>query len=230
MIVEDFVMLGRTAPVDSKKYGKSVCSAGYSKELGQFIRVYPLPPNSKIKKWSLCKIPLTRSGHDNRHESWRLNNNGTIDESVVEVIGSVNKQTEFDCLGKYSTTIGTLNDQRKSLGIIRLDDYVCHYDKLSQDEERQQDIFWANLNIPNQFRPRIRFDNHDLQLLDWGCREYLRKNPNEPERLWDALLLKRRDYEHLAFVGNMNAHRTSWQIISLISRKRIAVTLDLFAA
>lgn len=230
MIVEDFIMLGRTAPVDSKKFGRSVCSAGYSRELRQFVRVYPLPPASKVKKWSLCCIPLIRSSHDNRIESWRLRNNGTNDESVIKVLGLADKQAEFDYLATLATHIEVLNDKRQSLGIVRLNDFNCHYNKLSVGEEKQQDLFWTDIDIPVHFRPRIRFDNHDLQLLDWGCREFLRKHPKQLDNLWDALLLTRNDYEHLAFIGNMNSHRTSWQIISLVSRKRQPITHDLFAA
>ncbi len=42
MTVEDFVVLGRTVPEDSQKYGKKVCMAGYSPSLSQLLRVYPL--------------------------------------------------------------------------------------------------------------------------------------------------------------------------------------------
>ncbi len=43
MIIDDFVMLGRTEPQQTRNSGVTVCSAGYSPSLGQFIRVYPKP-------------------------------------------------------------------------------------------------------------------------------------------------------------------------------------------
>lgn len=42
MHVEDFVVLGRTVPEESKKYGQRICMAGYSLENNQFLRIYPL--------------------------------------------------------------------------------------------------------------------------------------------------------------------------------------------
>ena len=42
MHVEDLIVLGRTVPEESRKYGQKVCMAGYSAENNQFLRVYPL--------------------------------------------------------------------------------------------------------------------------------------------------------------------------------------------
>jgi hypothetical protein len=70
MIIEDFIMLGRTEPTQSKKHGIVVCSAGYSRELQQFVRIYPLPMRANpIRAWSQCTIPLRRPTDDNRKES-----------------------------------------------------------------------------------------------------------------------------------------------------------------
>lgn len=73
--------------------------------------------------------------------------------------------------------------------------------------------------------PTIKVRNIDgtentLQLLEWGCSEFLRKNPFNHERLWKALNIGNPAYEHLILVGNNNQHRTAWLAIALLSYRR----------
>ena len=229
MILEDFIMLGRTKPAVSKKYGKTVCSAGYSRELRQFIRVYPLPKTSTIKRWDVCRIPLMRSKYDSRIESWRLNNERTNNEDVVDIVSHADKASEFDYLESMSTNIKLLNDQRMSLGIVRPDYFEPHYMDMQPTEERQLNLDIGEALVDDRYRPKIMFSSngdHDLQVLDWGCHEFIRKRintgKNNAEELWGALHLNDDSYEHLFFVGNQNNRRNSWLIVSVISRKKIS--------
>lgn len=227
MILEDFIMLGRTKPTESKKYGRTVCSAGYSKEMRRFIRIYPLPQYSKLKRWSICNIPLIRSRHDSRIESWRLNNEMTSSERDVDIVGTADREIEFDYLESKATSIAELNDARMSLGIVRPDSLEPHYMDMKPTAERQINLDLGEALVDSRYRPKIQFScngEHDLQILDWGCEEFIRKRintgKNDAEELWNALHLDDDTYEHLFFVGNQLHHRNSWLIISVISRKR----------
>ncbi len=74
--VEDFVVLGRTVPEDSKRYGKKICMAGYSPDLNQFLRVYPLmlpigdsADSNDFKARHAYSLDLRRNDQDNGIES-----------------------------------------------------------------------------------------------------------------------------------------------------------------
>jgi hypothetical protein len=227
MVIDDFVMLGRTVPEQSKKHGLVACSAGYSEEMKRFMRVYPLAPTERIPKWTQCRLSLRRNPSDSRDESWRLDDDKS---DVVSIIGKKSKDEQFDFLKSMaSDSIAKLNADKKSLGIIVPSITGWHFSGLSDNEERQFPLFEGQEDMKKMV-PRIRFDDnsghHNLQLRDWGCFELLRKGA-DPEKLWSALKLNDPTYEHIFFVGNHNAHRSSWLIISVIS-KRKSMNLDLF--
>jgi hypothetical protein len=218
MIIEDFVMLGRTVPEQSKKHGLVVCSAGYSKELRQFMRIYPISMFDNIPRWSLCRIALRRNTSDSRIESWRL-----LEPEHIDIVGQTTKADEFDYLSRCATdSIATLNNERKSLGIIAPSVSGRRFDKMEPNEEFMLDLFPDE--TADRRLPRVIFNDsvgrHDLQVRDWGAHEFLRKNPKEDHyKLWSALKFDAPEYDRLFFVGNHNQHRTSWLVISVISEK-----------
>ncbi|CAK0762245.1 hypothetical protein CCP4SC76_3680005 [Gammaproteobacteria bacterium] len=217
MIVEDFVMLGRTVPEPSKKHGLVACSAGYSKEMRQIMRVYPLSPAMSVPRWSVCRLPLRRNSSDSRFESWRIKEN-----EAPSIVSKVEKNTEFDFLTSISSdSIKILNDKRSSLGVIIPKISGYHFDGINPGEEFIADFFPEDKKI--EMKPRLVFEDahgkHSLQIRDWGGYEFLRKNPDKHHQLWSALKLDNNLYEHLLFVGNHNSHRNSWIIISIVSRK-----------
>lgn len=216
MILDDFIMLGQTVPEQSKKHGLVVCSAGYSRELRQFMRVYPITMFNSIPRWSQCQISLRRPNDDSRLESWRIN-----EDRELKIHGESDRANEFSYLSKIAVgSIKELNDQRLSLGIIQ-----PHSLKYRFGEYRDNETFMLNLDLfggekPKPIKPRVIFEDaagkHDLQLRDWGSHEFLRKNPTS-SKLWDALKFTDSRYNHLFFVGNHNQHRSSWLVISVIS-------------
>jgi hypothetical protein len=219
MIIEDFVMLGRTVPEESKKHGLVVCSAGYSRELRQFMRVYPIMMIDRVPKWSRCKIGLKRNPDDSRVESWRLQQ-----DHGIEVAGAAKKSDEFDFLSSLkSSSIAELNDRRASLGIIRVGNVSWRFDGMQPNEEYLMSLFPSESGSEEKKKPRVLFSDddgeHDLQIRDWGAHEFLRKNPGKHADLWGALKLTDKTYEHLLFVGNHNQHRSSWLVISIISEQ-----------
>lgn len=220
MILEDFVMLGRTAPEESKKHGLVVCSAGYSRELRQFVRIYPISMFDRIPRWSICRAKVRRNPGDSRDESWRID-----DDHPIEIIGKADKNTEYDWLESVAAcSIADMNQKRRSLAIIKPEGMQFRFDGLRHGAERQIQLIEGGK--PDELRPRVKFRDaagaHDLQLRDWGCRMFLEKHPDRDYQLWDALNLTKDNYEHLFFVGNMANHRNNWLIISVVSRKREA--------
>jgi hypothetical protein len=232
MRIDDFVMLGRTVPESSKRHGLVVCSAGYSRELNQFIRIYPVAKNNQINRWSTCEIEVDRNNQDSRIESWKVK-----DGCAPRITGRTNKDFEFDFLDKIaSPSIQALNEERKSLGIIRPRSCYGHFAGMKKNQERLFPLFDFQDNSNSGAKiPRLNFfdahGEHDLQLRDWGSREFLRKHQEEKHyQLWDALFLNNPDYKHLFFVGNHNNHRNIWLVISVIFKKKDTQVMFDFAA
>ena len=234
-------MLGRTEPAESKKHGVSICSAGYSRELGQFMRLYPLPYPNQIQKWSRCQIPLRRPRDDNRLESWRIDvTSESAGDAIraVKIIGLVRKDTEFEWLKSHAApSINALNQQRRSLGIIIPQGLSWSFERRKDiDPEEQMVLF--DRRIPNSpvhqsdLIPRVHFldeaGKHSLTLKEWGCGEWLRKHRGDADLLWRNLMFHDQNREHLLFIGNQNGQRTSWLIIATISRVKSRIP-DMFS-
>jgi hypothetical protein len=236
MILNDFVMLGRTVPEQSKKHGLTVCSAGYSKEMRSLLRVYPLPRHNKITKWALCRVPLKRPKDDHRQESWRIDSKDDDVNSAlraVNLLGKANKDIDYDFLEKMTiNSIKELNAKKKSLAIIAPKNISGYFEQVKNVTPYYQETLFERIGDgKTDINPRVKFTLgdgfHDLQLREWGCHEYLRKNREKAFDLWDALRLNDSDYEHLFFIGNTNNHRNVWLIISTIFRKK-RIQFDLF--
>jgi len=232
MIIEDFVMLGRTEPVESKKHGVTVCSAGYSVELRKLLRIYPFPWPNNISAGTLCRIPVRRPKDDNREESWRINSGETANDALrsVDILGQANRGNEFEFLQSIRVpSIKHANDKRMSLAIIEPRLMTWGYERRPDMDPAEQIVMFERrecdgITHQSDLIKRINFEDedgsHSLQLKDWGCNEWLRKDRMKPEQLWNNLKFTDASYEHLLLVGNQNHRRTSWLVIRTISRRK----------
>lgn len=229
LIVDDFIMLGRTFPQQTKNNGITVCACGYSPEMRQFLRIYPLQLTDKIPKWSICKLVLERPNTDSRVESWKI-----ID---YQICGKANKDDEFNLLEKLKRpSINVLNELKLSLGVVAPKEIHCQLKPYnSKDESHQELVTQLNL-FSKQFKlyippfiPYLQIVNEDnsinnLQIRDWGISEFLRKG-NNPNDIFSALKLNSLEYKHLLVVGNMKQFRNNWLVISTVYTKSKAIEL-----
>ncbi len=218
MIIEDFVCLGRTVPEQSKTYGHRVCMAGFSPELGQLLRVYPLPVVNTLRVGRRYVLSLQRNSKDSRHESWKLADRIALYESTEKVL--THAITEH--LEHYiSPSIQHLNEQRASLGIIKADHVQCEFRRRESVKAPEQlelfestdTCFGANAI---HVAPYVRFDDeagsHCLQLREWGCYEWIRKHPAQYRQLSQNLGFGEPSSQ-LMLVGNMCNFRNVWLVI-----------------
>lgn len=232
MILDDFVMLGKTVPEANGDGRVFVCSAGASLELGQLVRVYPLARKSCPPRWSMSRLPLERNPSDSRRESWKIRGNrcGTAHESINGVIETmargVSQANKVDIIRRFAVaSIAEANAARSSLAILR--PLGVPLLALEQADTAQMmptpDLFGDAPELPVlsrfEWHPRLRFcdeaGEHDLMLRDWGCYEWMRKG-NPPLALAKSLLLNQVPY---LLVGNLNRHRTSWLVISILGSR-----------
>jgi hypothetical protein len=237
MRVDDFVLLGRTVPEESKKYGHRVCCAGYSRELRQLLRVYPLPVQNRLKQWNQLTAELERPGDDSRVESWAVK--GRSLENVTALCDVNRREFRHVLEDLVSPSIFALNEQRRSLGIVRPVDISAGFmDRRCCSHPFQRRLFDADDHHFGakaiDIIPVLRFDDehgeHLLQVRELGVYEFLRKHRENASQVWQNLRIGNGDYEHLLLVGNMNRFRNAWLVISIFAYRRspIAITLPGF--
>jgi hypothetical protein len=239
--VEDFVVLGRTVPEESKKYGKRVCMAGYSAECNQFLRVYPLmvPVGDKVgtndfKARHRYTLDLKRNPNDNRTESWRVHDEMAPTSTPWDKAPDLKKADVLAWLRKRAVpSIRCLDECRLSLGVICLAANQWEGITIPKDEPDPQpehatlfdDLIEATQGSVAGFDPTkvkhapyIRFSDRDgkhrLQVREWGALLLLGKPDyaDTPNALWNANAYKS-NRDIVLVVGNMNNHRNNWLII-----------------
>jgi hypothetical protein len=235
MIVEDFVMLGTTVPEPSSKYGLSVCSAGWSSELRQLIRIYPLARGNAPRRWSINRVRLERSRHDSRPESWCIAGDRTPQghpsiNDAFTCVGQVEPASRRSLLeAAFASSIAEADERRSSLAII----HPMSTPKLAFDhnpnspdspELRLFDLGADNLEGSKRFpfTPRLEFSDangtHRLQLRDWGAFEFMRKYGES--RRYDLASALHLSEQSSLLVGNHNHHRNAWLVIAVLGGLR----------
>jgi hypothetical protein len=208
--------------------------AGWSDELCGFMRVYPLPIQNPLHQRYIARLELERPSQDTRSESWRLCRER--DDLGIQCYGQ--KQMEdvvHTLVQNASASIVELNAARRSLGVIKAEDIQLFFRSVSEvTEPNEQSLFD---DVAQEFGedaarqvPYLRFRDsagpHQLQLREWGCYEWLRKQPDKASQLWDNLRLGRHDSDYYLLVGNTAVHRNVWLIINVFRAQKEA---DLFA-
>jgi len=236
MRVDDLIVLGRTAPEDSKTYGESVCMAGYSPEFRQFMRVYPLNTRSNIKARDVISAELERNNKDHRIESWAIK--GRDESKSIRIIGDLIEKEDIRLYFDKNTSesITELNKKRLSLGVIKPDIFEVVLKTreaikdpnqlyLFDDCEKQYKLKTAgDYFIAPYIRITCGSFTQCIQIREWGVYELMRKRELEGERITPDYLQKalRITPDRIVYfvVGNMNQFRNNWLIIKSFSYKK----------
>jgi len=122
---ESIVVLAKTYPECSEKYGCLVCTVGINEE-GEWRRIYPIPwylfmrPSKEkglnFKKWDVISVKLQKANHDARKESYKV-----LEPEKIEVIDSVQDWNERRRFAQehLDPCMETLWQEKRSLGLIR---------------------------------------------------------------------------------------------------------------
>lgn len=234
MILQDFVMLGKTIPEPSSDGRVFVCSAGISPELRSLIRIYPLAQRDAPRRWSLSTVALERNQQDSRNESFRLAadrskaKHDAINRAAFNVTSTIAREHRDRLLDRYRiTSIAGLNQQRASLGIIEpLGAPKLAFEYREEAPDSPQLSLFAETDEERKavgskrfaYQPYLEFCDeagwHRLQLRDWGAYEFMRKHGDA--RRDELRAACRLDDRPCLLVGNMNHQRTAWLVISVL--------------
>lgn len=241
MILDDFVMLGTTVPEPNSDGRVFVCSAGISPELGRLVRIYPLARRSVPHRWNIYRVPVERNPQDSRHESFKVRGDRSLGahehiNAAFEQVGTVPDTDRARLLERH--TVGSIreaNGKRLSLAVIHPETINLHFehnpDSPESPELRLFDVEPAKPQAGARrfpFIPRLRFTDelgaNNLMLRDWGAFELQRKQGETYFRANLKGALHLRESSSL-LVGNLNNHRNSWLIISVLNGIRSNPTL-----
>ncbi len=237
MLIKDLVLLGRACPEPLKDGRVTVCAAGWSETLG-FVRIYPTRTDTDWRRWDVVRVEVERNERDTRRESWKIVGSRGEWETLserVEVVGRVRSAEERrNPVGNLTDScVQVLNEQKRSLGIIKPAEILDTYFKPNDDYGQlfQQGLpgmtELGSVQVKRDFplEPRIRYrcpvcltrqGHHDQQVLEWGFFEWLRKHPEAPEQVWENAGFHHPKTDIYLFVGNQAAHRTSFLVISVL--------------
>lgn len=231
MILDQFVMLGKTVPESNSDGRQFVCTAGYDRELRKPVRIYPMARRDCPHRWSVSCVPVERNSKDSRNESWKIRGDRGLGqhEQINTVISIVQKTISPDIqreiLGALEVkSLKQANEECRSLVVLFPDDVP--YLTFEQGDQVQMaptpDLFGNDPHLPVaqrfKWHPRLQFTDsegfkHNLMLRDWGCYELMRKQGDEYalDNLGEALNFSTAPP---LLCGNLNQHRNSWLIIS----------------
>lgn len=231
LVVDDLIILGRGCPEQIRNGRITVCTAGYSPKLG-FIRVYPTKIGMPLHQWSIVKVPLECNPEDTRKESWKIQGaKGEWDRlnEKIQVVGELKREKRLNLIANLADKcINCLNEEKRSLGIVKPIIEKCYlseqkdYDATSQLTLSGQPLPKVKEQYP--LAPRIKYrctacksmTPHDQQVLEWGFYEWIRKNPDKPDQVWENAHINSPKHEIFLFVGNLFKYRNKFLIISVL--------------
>lgn len=222
MILEECILMGRTVPEPSKKYGVTVCGICYSPEMRSFIRIYPLLIDQfKIKRRGIFKANLKAPRHDCRKNSYK----------IIEYEDSGNEaslQRIKEILEKRVDTINALNIKKKSIGIIK----PCQFDIKMRRQKKVEDDRQLKLFediIHNDFLTGrnypivpciVTYDQEQniIPLRDWQIFELMRKKDYKDHTKRKIVNLFN-GKETFFVVGNILQFQNRWLAVTYFTYK-----------
>ncbi len=220
MILEDFVMLGKTTPETDRQGRTTVCSAGWSPELKQLVRVYPLAVEKQPQDFSVSRIHLERNHKDTRMESWKI-----AGDRGAKVHRNINSRFEFQrMINDWDGLLETIpivesmteaNAKRLSLALIQPDEAPKYYFDINHDWRDNKDKICSK---SYKWTPRLKFmlggNQHKLKYLNQEAYEGMTRIG----RGYFRSISNKFKNNPLLLVGNMFAYRKNWLVISAFNR------------
>lgn len=234
MILDDFVMLGKTVPEIVGDGRQFVCTAGFSFELMQPIRIYPMARIGCPRRWSTSRLPLERNPKDSRHESWKIRGDrrpglhDQINSVITPIEKTISAERQREIVSALAVpSLKQANEQRRSLCVLLPAEVPRLRFEPGESAEMAPtpDLFGNVPNLPVierfKWHPRLEFideegHKHNLMLRDWGCYELMRKRGEDYGTHWLEESLNLLTAPPL-LCGNLNRFRNSWLIISVFS-------------
>lgn len=231
-----YTVLAKSIPEYNKKRGDIyTCCAGWSPELG-LIRLYPLPITG-MRSRGTYRIEIERNKEDSRKESWKMSMAARDRyfnfQAEKHLVGFANKGIYENLLNYIYPSIESLNRQKKSLGVIRVNAVNLSWEKNNRLVNVSAGGLFSNESIDLaewskytketlDYQARIVFKDadgtHNIQYNDWGSFMWQRNvlNGTKDGNINDCFRFNRKPGDYLILVGNMFQYRNRWMAFTVI--------------
>ncbi|MCX6800621.1 MAG: hypothetical protein NTZ73_00330 [Candidatus Diapherotrites archaeon] len=237
--LKDLVMLGQGAPNSLSGGRISRCVCAYSKEHG-LVRLYPIP-KKLLRQWDVFDATVELNTQDHRENTWKIYRSK---EDWQRIEKWIRKKSEYpkeerskliQSLAKDN--LGDLIKARKSFGVI--EPKIIDFELVTQNSATsiQTKLFDPDYYIINQnefkFKPYVVYEctakcscknpQHKQQIVEWGCYEWMRKNPDSKEhckKVFDNLRLTDKEWKTYFLVGNIHKSPKTYIIVGVLRFKK----------
>lgn len=216
MILEDFVMLGKTAPEMDRQGRVTVCSAGWSPELRQLVRIYPLAVENAPPDFSVSQVRLERNHQDTRHESWKIAGDRSLTvhagiNTRFDVKHILNDRQSLVDQIPLVESVQEANQKRLSLAVIQPEGKPEFYLEKNKNWLMHDKMVGTKTY---KYLPRLKFDlggtTHKLKYLNQEVYNHLK--PTNKSDFWRIAGRFKKNPKLL--IGNMFAYRNNWLVIA----------------
>ena len=243
-ILKDLIVIGQGAPNQLKDGRQSVCVCAYSREEKQFYRIYPVPVGW-LRKWDIFDVYVEKNEQDHRENTWKINNSKEDWKNLSKWIKKKDPYPKGDRKNLIPeigfTVLSDLIDNKKSFGIIkpvikefRLEQKKEHTEKqmtLVGNYEEDLDEPYTIINQSDyKYKPYLLYECdgqchcknkvHKQSISEWGCYEFMRKNPGKEKQLQENLQLFNEQWDKFILVGNIHKAPQTYIIIDILRFKK----------
>ena len=213
MILEDFVMLGKTTPEMDRQGRMTVCSAGWSPELKQLIRIYPLAVENAPPDFSVSRVKLERNHKDTRKESWKIagDRSSEVHHNINARFEIMRLLNDWESLVDQIPTVNSIREanlKRMSLAVVQPEQKPVFY------LERNKASKKVRGSKSFKYTPRLKFaldgSTHKIKYLNQEVYKHI--TPTSKTDFWKIAGRFKKNPKLL--VGNMFAYRNNWLAIA----------------
>jgi len=201
------------------------------------------------KRWDVIKVEVEKSDRDTRKESYKIAGSKANWETLsqnVQVVGKVSSVEDKQrmTVNLCDTSVDVINNAKRSLGIIEPSIIKAYFRNNAKYGELYQqalpgftdlDTVQTKRDFPQE--PRVTYTcpqsvtpekKHDQQILEWGFYEWIRKNPDNIDQVWENAQFNKTGTKLYFVIGNLFRYRTSFMVISVLRVPIGPITKDMF--
>jgi len=175
-------------------------------------------------------VPVEKTSRDTRSESWKIQGSKKEWDRLsdkIEVVGTFKRSDRHNLIGNLvDNCVECIRSEGRSLGIIKPKIHEYYFKERTDFEPEVQttllDAYGVMVKENYPYQPRICYTctdcetkggKHDQQIVEWGIYEWMRKNPDRKEQVWENLRLDSPKHEIYFFVGNIMYHPNRFLVI-----------------
>lgn len=245
VLLKELVVIGQGAPNQLKDGRQSVCVCACKLDTKELLRIYPVPIGW-LRKWDIFDVEVEENNRDHRENTWKIKNSKqdwkhlekwmtkkekgyptTKREELIHAIGF----SVLSDLIENKKSFGIINPEIKNFELEQKNQSTSKQLTLTFGEEKDLDEPFTIINQKDyKFKPYISYECignckckkklHRQSISEWGCYEFMRKNPGQEMQIKDNLRLFDKEWNIYLLVGNIHKAPQTYIIIDVLRFKK----------